>query len=72
MIAVHALENLGNSDVGITMLRRVLREQLKRIEAGQDPINVVRDKKPITRSKPTPGTLLFSPEQAKLHQGEEI
>ena len=42
-IAVHALENLGTSDTGITMLRRLLREQIKRVEDGLDPINVIRD-----------------------------
>ena len=42
-IAIHALENLAHSDTGIVMLRRLLREQLKRIVDGLDPINVVRD-----------------------------
>ena len=41
-IAVHALENLVMSDSGIVMLRRLLREQIKRVENGLDPINVVR------------------------------
>jgi phenylpropionate dioxygenase-like ring-hydroxylating dioxygenase large terminal subunit len=43
-IAVHALENLGTSDAGVIMLRRMLREQLKRMEQGLDPMNIVRDK----------------------------
>jgi hypothetical protein len=42
-IAVHALEHLVPADKGIALLRRRLREQLKRIEAGEDPINIVRD-----------------------------
>ncbi len=42
-IAVHALENLAHSDTGIVMLRRLLREQIRRVESGLDPINVVRD-----------------------------
>src|SRR5205807_10017573 len=42
-IAVHALENLAHSDTGIVKLRRMLREQIQRVEKGQDPINVVRD-----------------------------
>jgi hypothetical protein len=40
---VHALENLGTSDTGITMLRHLLREQIKRVEDGLDPMNVMRD-----------------------------
>jgi hypothetical protein len=42
-IAVHALENLATSDTGITMLRHLLREQIKRVEDGLDPMNVMRD-----------------------------
>ena len=42
-IAVHALENLASSDVGVVRLRRMLSEQLKKIAAGEDPINVIRD-----------------------------
>jgi hypothetical protein len=37
-IAIHALENLAHSDTGIVMLRRLLREQLERVEEGLDPI----------------------------------
>ena len=35
-IAIHALENLAHSDTGIVILRRLLREQLKRVEQGLD------------------------------------
>src|SRR5262249_32513535 len=42
-IAVHALENLAMSDKGIVMLRRLLREQVRRVENGLDPLNVVRE-----------------------------
>lgn len=42
-IAVHALENLAMSDNGVVMLRRLLREQIRRVERGLDPINIVRD-----------------------------
>jgi hypothetical protein len=41
-IAVHALENLGMSDMGIVTLRKMLREQLALMEQGEDPINIVR------------------------------
>lgn len=42
-IAVHALENLALSDTGVIMLRKLLREQVARVENGEDPMNVVRD-----------------------------
>jgi hypothetical protein len=42
-IAVHALEHLGKSDTGIALLRRRLREQIKRVNDGLDPMNVIRE-----------------------------
>jgi 5,5'-dehydrodivanillate O-demethylase len=36
-------EYLGTSDIHIVQFRRLLREQLKLIEKGQDPIGVIRD-----------------------------
>src|SRR5207249_677925 len=42
-VAVHALENLATSDMGVVMLRRVLREQIKQVQDGLDPVNTVRD-----------------------------
>ena len=42
-IADRTRENLGASDKGVAIYRRVLRRELKKIAAGQDPIGVVRD-----------------------------
>jgi hypothetical protein len=42
-IAVHALEILATSDTGIAMLRWTLRERIKRVSDGLDPMNVIRD-----------------------------
>ena len=42
-IANHAAEHLALSDGGVVMLRRMLRESLKAIEAGRDPQNIMRD-----------------------------
>ncbi len=36
-------ENLGNSDGGITMYRKLLREQIEIVERGGEPIALVRD-----------------------------
>lgn len=38
-----ARENLGTTDAGIALYRRLLREQIKRVEAGQDPKGLIRD-----------------------------
>jgi hypothetical protein len=40
---VHALEILATSDTGIAMLRWTLRERIKRVSDGLDPMNVIRD-----------------------------
>lgn len=42
-IAIHDLETLVSSDRGISMLRRMLKQQLDRIRRGEDPMNIVRD-----------------------------
>lgn len=42
-IAVHKLEHLGTTDVGVVMLRRQLRMGLKDIEAGKDPKGIIRN-----------------------------
>ncbi len=42
-IAQRPLEKLGESDQGIILYRRLLREQLALVEAGGEPMNVFRD-----------------------------
>ena len=42
-IAAHSAEHLRTSDRGVAMLRRLLREQLKVVAAGGDPVGVERD-----------------------------
>jgi hypothetical protein len=42
-IAKRELEKLGESDKGIIPYRRLLQEQLERVEKGEDPMNVFRD-----------------------------
>ena len=55
------------------MLRRLLREQLKRIEQGLDPINVTRDE-PTNKRIPTGAwnTILSAPESAALQYSEDL
>ena len=70
-IAVHALENLGNSDMGVVLLRRTLRDQIKRVQAGQDPINIWRDEA-LNKAIPTHSwNTVLSPDEARLHDGGE-
>ena len=69
---MHALENLAHSDTGIVMLRRMLREQIQRVEKGLDPINVVRDPD-INRRIPTHAwNTILSPAEAAQHQDEDV
>ncbi len=42
-IADRTREQLGSSDKGIVLLRRLLEEQLDRISRGEDPLGVIRD-----------------------------
>jgi hypothetical protein len=68
-IAIRALENLAHLDTGIVMLRRLLREQLQRIEQGLDPINIVRDPQ-ANRSIPANAwnTILTPAEVSMFHE----
>lgn len=42
-IADRTRENLGSSDKGIAIYRRVLKREIKKMEQGQDPMGIVRD-----------------------------
>ncbi len=42
-IANRTRENLGRSDRGIILFRRMLEENLQKVERGEDPMNVFRD-----------------------------
>ena len=42
-IADRTQENLGASDIGVAIFRRMLRRELKKIERGLDPMGVLRD-----------------------------
>jgi 5,5'-dehydrodivanillate O-demethylase len=42
-IAARELEKLGSTDRGVTLFRKMLQRELKRVEAGEDPMGVVRD-----------------------------
>jgi phenylpropionate dioxygenase-like ring-hydroxylating dioxygenase large terminal subunit len=37
-IAVHALEHLGSADRGVIMLRRIVRDGIRAVAAGRDPV----------------------------------
>ena len=42
-IARRELERLGQSDIGVIMYRELLKEQMERVEQGEDPMGVFRD-----------------------------
>ena len=64
---MHALENLAQSDAGIVMLRRLLREQIKRVEDGLDPMNVVRDARDNHKIPTNAWNTILSPAEAFPH-----
>ena len=72
-IAIHALEHLAHSDTGIVMLRRLLHEQLQRVEQGLDPINTVREPKANQRIPTGAWNTILSPaEAAALPYSEDL
>lgn len=61
-------ERLGKSDIGVIMLRRVLQQQIRGIENGEDPIGTVRD--PAVNN--VPGGILLPQETNKHGHGGEF
>jgi phenylpropionate dioxygenase-like ring-hydroxylating dioxygenase large terminal subunit len=64
-IAVHALERLVPSDKGVSLLRRMLREQLQCLERGEDPINIVRHEAHNHRITTNAWNTVLAPDQIK-------
>jgi len=71
-IAIHALENLAPSDIGVVWLRQMLRDQIHRVEKGDDPMNTWRDPALNHRIPTNCWNTVLSPEEARAHHGEEI
>jgi 5,5'-dehydrodivanillate O-demethylase oxygenase subunit len=44
-ITDRTVEHLGKSDAGVVMLRRMFKDQMARVEQGEDPLGVIRDPK---------------------------
>jgi 5,5'-dehydrodivanillate O-demethylase len=42
-ITDRSVEHLSYSDRGVALLRKVLRENIEKVQRGEDPIGVVRD-----------------------------
>ncbi len=42
-IAIHALEHLASSDRGVIMVRKLLRDGVRAVQQGQDPLGLVRE-----------------------------
>ena len=42
-IAIHALEHMVNSDEGVRMFRKILRDSINAVKDGKDPKGVIRD-----------------------------
>lgn len=43
-ISDRTVEHLVTSDKGVMMFRKVLLEQIERVERGEDPLGVIRDR----------------------------
>jgi hypothetical protein len=57
-------KNLAHSDTGIVILRRLLREQLERVEHGLDPINVIDEPTANKRIPTGAWNTILSPTEA--------
>jgi hypothetical protein len=71
-IAIHALENLASSDIGVVWLRQMLREQIGWVQDGRDPMNTWRDPGANHKIPTNAWNTVLSPDEARAHQGGEI
>lgn len=62
-IADRTRENLGASDQGLAIYRRMLRRELKKVEAGEDPMGLVRD--------PVRNACIDLPNERKKHHNSD-
>jgi hypothetical protein len=52
------------------MLRHLLRDQIKRVEEGLDPMKVMRDPRTNQKILTNAWNTILSPAEASLHQSE--
>jgi hypothetical protein len=50
-IAIHAYENLTSTDYGVIALRQLLRDGIRAVNEGRDPMGVIRDPGYVIRSR---------------------
>jgi 5,5'-dehydrodivanillate O-demethylase len=62
-IADRSREHLGASDKGVAMYRRVLKREMKKVQAGQDPMGLLRD--------PSRNTCITLPTEKKKHHNSD-
>ena len=54
------------------MLQHILREQVKRIRDGLDPMNLIRDERLKGNIPTNAWNTILSPTEASMLQGEEV
>jgi len=59
-------------DTGVAMLQHILREQVKRIRDGLDPMNLIRDERLKGNIPTNAWNTILSPTEASMLQGEEV
>jgi hypothetical protein len=69
---VHALEHLGMTDMGIVMLRKMLRDQLARLEKDEDPINIMQGAATNQVIETHAWNTILSREETAQHRDENV
>ncbi len=50
-IAIHAYENLTSTDYGVIGMRQMVREGIRAVQDGRDPVGIVRDPQKVIRTR---------------------
>jgi phenylpropionate dioxygenase-like ring-hydroxylating dioxygenase large terminal subunit len=70
-IAVHALEHLGHTDRGVIMLRRIIRQGIRAVQAGSDPKGLLRTPAPAIATY-SQDTVVRVPQAASLEADQAL
>ena len=50
-IAIHAYENLTATDYGVIGIRQMIRDGVRAVQAGRDPVGIVREPGKVIRTR---------------------
>jgi hypothetical protein len=70
-ITIHASENLTSTDYGVIGMRQMIREGIRAVQEGRDPVGIVRDPNKVIRTRGQ-STVVRVPKAATPEEDEQL